>query len=336
MTGLPDRMTAIVVETPGGPDVLQPKSVPTPKPAHGDVLIRVAAAGLNRADLSQRSGTYGARSPTPKPPGVLGLEVSGVVATVGEGVTGWKVGDTVCALINGGGYAEFAVAPAAQCLPVPNGVTLVDAGGLPEACITVWLNVFDLCRLQPGEWLLVHGGTSGIGTIAIQMARALGSSVIATAGTPEKCRRCEELGADRGVDYRTEDFVKAVHDTTGGAGVDVILEMVGGDYLERGVRAMAPGGRLAIIALRKGAKVEFDFSAVQAKDAVITGSRLMPRSPVEKARLVAAVRKSVWPQIEARRIRPVVDRTFALREASQAHAYMDSGKHVGKILLTTG
>ena len=336
MTGLPDRMTAIVVETTGGPDVLQPKSVPTPKPAHGDVLIRVAAAGLNRADLSQRSGTYGARSSTPKPPGVLGLEVSGVVAAVGEGVTGWRIGDAVCALFSGGGYAEFAVASGAQCLPVPKGVTLVDAGGLPEACITVWLNVFDVCRLQPGEWLLVHGGASGIGTVAIQMARAMGSPVIATAGTPDKCRRCEELGADRGIDYRTEDFVKAVHDITGGTGVDVILEMVGGDYLERGVRAMAPGGRLAIIALRKGAKVEFDFSAVQAKDAVITGSRLMPRSPVEKARLVAAVRKAVWPQIEAGRIRPVIDRTFALCEASQAHAYMDSGAHVGKILLTPG
>lgn len=333
MTGLPDSMMAIFAETAGGPEVLQPKAVPIPRPGHGDVLIRVSAAGLNRADLSQRSGTYGARSQTPKPPGVLGLEVSGTIAAVGEGVTNWTTGDTVCALINSGGYAEFAVAPAAQCLPVPAGITPVAAAGLPEACITVWLNVFDLCRLRSGERLLVHGGASGIGTIAIQMARALGSPVLATAGTPEKCRRCEDLGADRAIDYKTEDFVEAVHDATGGAGVDVILEMVGGDYLERGVRAMAPGSRLAIIALRQGAKIELDFSAVQAKDAVITGSRLMPRSPVEKARLVAAVHKAVWPQIEAGRIRPVIDRTFALREASRAHAYMDSGAHVGKILL---
>ncbi len=331
MTNLPAIMTAIIAPTPGGPDALRLVERPMPRPGHGEVLIRIAAAGLNGADLSQRLGRYD------MPPGatdILGLEASGTIVAVGDGVTEWNVGDEVCALLIGGGYANFVAVPAVQCLPVPRGVALIDAAGLPEVAITVWLNVFELAALAPGERLLVHGGASGIGTMAIQLARALGARPYATAGSPEKCARCLALGAVRAIDYRREDFVAVIVQETRGAGVDVILEMVGGDYLARDMSALAFGGRVAIIALKQGAKPAFDFSMFQRKDARMMGSRLRPRSVAEKARLVAAVRKAVWPLIEDGRVKPVIDRTFAFKDAAQAHAYMESGAHVGKILLT--
>jgi NADPH2:quinone reductase len=331
MSDLPSTMTAIVVPKPGGPEALTRVERPVPQPAHGEVLIRVAAAGLNGADLSQRLGRYDV------PPGasdILGLEASGTIVAVGGGVTQWKPGDQVCALLIGGGYAQYVNVPAVQCLPVPRGVSLVEAAALPEVAITVWLNVFELAALRPGERLLVHGGASGIGTMAIQLARALGSQVYATAGSPEKCARCTSLGASRAIDYKREDFVAVIQQETGGAGVDVILEMVGGDYLQRGMSVLAFGGRLAIIALKNGSKMEFDFSIFQRKDAKMLGSRLRPRPIPEKARLVAAVRKAVWPLIEDGRVKPIVDRTFAFADVVQAHAHMESGAHIGKVLLT--
>jgi putative PIG3 family NAD(P)H quinone oxidoreductase len=332
MSDVPSTMMAIVAPTPGGPEALTPVQRPVPRPAYGEVLIKVAAAGLNGADLSQRLGRY------EMPAGasdILGLEAAGTIVGVGDGVTQWKPGDQVCALLVGGGYAEYVAAPAVQCLPLPRGVSLVEAAALPEVTITVWLNVFELAALRPGEKLLVHGGASGIGSMAIQLAHALGSKVYATAGSREKCARCESLGAARAIDYKREDFVAVLQQETDGAGVDVILEMVGGDYLQRGMGVLAFGGRLAIIALKKGSRLEFDFSVFQRKDAKMMGSRLRPRPIAEKARLVAAVRKAIWPLIEEGRVKPVIDRSFALADAAKAHAYMESGAHVGKILLTT-
>jgi NADPH:quinone reductase len=331
MSTLPATMTAIVAPTPGGPEALTRVERPVPRPACGEVLIRVAAAGLNGADLSQRLGRYDVPAGATD---ILGLEASGTIVALGDGVTQWKVGDEVCALLIGGGYAEYVAAPAVQCLAVPRGVSLIDAAGLPEVVITVWLNVFDLATLRPGERLLVHGGASGIGTMAIQLAHALGSRPYATAGSPEKCARCEALGAVRAIDYKREDFVAVIAQETAGAGVDVILEMVGGDYLARDMSALAFGGRVAIIALKNGSKPAFDFSVFQRKDARMMGSRLRPRPIDEKARLVAAVRKAVWPLIEDGRVKPVIDRTFAFKDVAQAHAYLESGVHVGKILLT--
>ncbi len=331
MSTLPTSMNAIVAPTPGGPEALVRVERPVPRPGHGEVLIRIAAAGLNGADLTQRMGRY------EMPPGatdILGLEASGTIVALGEGVTQWHVGDEVCALLIGGGYAEYVAAPAVQCLPVPRGVTPVEAAALPEVAITVWLNVFELAALKPGERLLVHGGASGIGTMAIQLARALGSQAYATAGSAEKCARCEALGAVRAIDYRREDFVAVIAHETAGGGVDVILEMVGGDYLARDMSALAFGGRVAIIALKQGSRPAFDFSVFQRKDARMMGSRLRPRPIEEKARLVAAVRKAVWPLIEDGRVEPVIDRTFAFTDVVRAHAYMESGVHVGKILLT--
>ena len=331
MTTLPATMNAIVAPKPGGPEALAQVERAVPQPGHGEVLIKIAAAGLNGADLSQRLGRYD------MPPGatdILGLEASGTIVALGDGVIQWRVGDEVCALLIGGGYAEYVEVPAVQCLPVPRGVALVEAAGLPEVVITVWLNVFDLADLRPGERLLVHGGASGIGTMAIQLARALGSRAFATAGSPEKCKRCEALGAVRAIDYKREDFVAVIAQETAGAGVDVILEMVGGDYLARDMDALAFGGRVAIIALKNGSKPAFDFSMFQRKDARMMGSRLRPRPIPEKARLVAAVRKAVWPLIEDGRVKPVIDRAFAFKDVAQAHAYMESGAHVGKILLT--
>jgi NADPH2:quinone reductase len=329
---VPETMTAIVAERPGGPEVLQAVTRPVPKPGHGEVLIKVAAAGLNGADLSQRWGRY------PMPPGtpdVFGLEASGTIAALGEGVTGWQLGDPVCALLVGGGYAEYCAVPAVQCLPVPRGLSVVEAGALPEVAMTVWSNVFELGMLRPGDVLLVHGGASGIGTIAIQLAKALGSKVIATAGSAEKCRRCETLGAARGINYREEDFVAAALQETGGAGVDVVLDMIGGDYIQRNFQALAPGGRLVMLAFKKGAKTEVDFGAIQTKQLILTGSRLRPRPIPEKGRLTAAVRKAVWPLVEAGAVRPIIDGTFPLREAARAHARMEASEHIGKILLVT-
>jgi putative PIG3 family NAD(P)H quinone oxidoreductase len=326
-------MRFIDVAAPGGPEVLILAEGPVPVPGEGEVLIRVAAAGVNRPDILQRTGHY------PPPPGasaILGLEVSGTIAALGAGVTGWRAGDEVCALIAGGGYAEYCVAPAPQCLPPPEGVPLVAAAGLPETCFTVWTNVFDRGRLAAGESFLVHGGTSGIGTTAIQLARAFGARVFATAGSAGKCAVCRELGAERAIDYRQEDFVATVKEATQGNGVDVILDMVGGPYVERNLRALAVEGRLVQIAFLEGSRVTLDLVHLMVRRQTITGSTLRPRSVADKAAIARALRDRVWPLFAAGTVRPVIDRSFPLAEAAAAHALMESSRHIGKILLTTG
>jgi len=329
---VPQTMAAIEIAQPGGPEVLTPATRPVPAPGRGEVLIRVAAAGVNRPDVLQRMGLY------PMPPGVTdipGLEVAGEVAALGEGVAGLAVGDAVCALLAGGGYAEWATAPAPQVLPVPAGLSMVEAAGLPETVFTVWTNVFERGALKPGESLLVHGGTSGIGTTAIQIAAALGSTVYATAGSPEKARACERLGAVRGIDYSAEDFVAVVERETAGRGVDVVLDMVGGDYLPRNLACLAPDGRHVSIAFLRGSKVELDLNPVMRKRLTLTGSTLRPRTVEQKGAIAAAVRERVWPLVEAGSVRPVVHATFALADAAGAHALMETSAHVGKIVLTT-
>ncbi|WP_044559250.1 NAD(P)H-quinone oxidoreductase [Azospirillum sp. B4] len=324
-------MRAIAITQPGGPEVLQPIERPTPQPGPGEVLIRVAAAGVNRPDCLQRAGHY------PPPPGASdlpGLEVAGTVAAVGEGVAGWAVGDAVCALVNGGGYADHAVAPAGQCLPVPAGFSMVEAAALPETFFTVWTNVFDRGRLTAGESFLVHGGTSGIGTTAIQLAKAFGARVFATAGGPDKAKACEAIGAERGIDYKAEDFVAVVKQATDGRGVDVILDMVGGDYLPRNIDALADQGRHVSIAFLRGAKATLNMVPVMAKRLVLTGSTLRPRTAAEKAAIAASLREKVWPLLARGAIRPVIHQTFPLEEAAAAHALMESSQHVGKIVLT--
>ncbi|MEA1676855.1 NAD(P)H-quinone oxidoreductase [Nitrospirillum sp. BR 11163] len=324
-------MRAIAITQPGGPEVLKPIERPTPRPGPGQILIRVAAAGVNRPDCLQRAGHY------PPPPGASdlpGLEVAGTVAGLGEGVAGWTVGDAVCALVNGGGYADHAVAPAGQCLPVPVGYSMVEAAALPETFFTVWTNVFDRGRLAAGESFLVHGGTSGIGTTAIQLAKAFGARVFATAGGPDKAKACEEIGADRGIDYKAEDFVAVVREATGGRGVDVILDMVGGDYVPRNIDALADQGRHVTIAFLRGAKVTLNMTPVMTKRLVLTGSTLRPRTVEEKAGIAASLREKVWPLLAQGRVRPVIYKTFALDDAAAAHALMESSAHVGKIILT--
>ena len=324
---IPATMLAVVVPTPGGPEALQVVERPVPQPACGEVLIKVGAAGVNGADLSQRRGKY------PLPPGtpdILGLECAGTVVAVGDGVTEWAVGAQVCALLIGGGYAEYCAVPAVQCLPIPAGVSLIEAAGLPEVAMTVWSNVFEIGRLAPGETILVHGGASGIGTHTIQLAHRLGARVLATAGTDAKCRRCEELGAVKAINYRTQDFV--VEARRVGA-VDVILDMVGGDYIQRGLELLAPGGRLVMLALKQGARLDLDCGLIQGRNLYLTGSRLRPRPIAEKGRLVSAVRKAVWPLIESGDVKPIVDSTFPLRGVADAHRRMESGEHVGKVIL---
>ena len=329
---IPAQMHHIAMEAPGGPEVLVLATGPVPRPATGEVLIRVAAAGINRPDILQRTGNY------PPPPGaspILGLEVSGTVVALGAEVTGWHEGDAVCALVAGGGYAEYCVAPAPQCLPVPKGVALVDAAGLPETFFTVWTNVFDRGRLAAGESFLVHGGSSGIGTTAIQLARAFGAHVFATAGSPEKCAVCRDLGAERAIDYRQEDFVAILKEATQGRGVDVILDMVGGPYVEKNLRSLALEGRLVQIAFLQGSKVTLDLAHLMMRRQTITGSTLRPRPVAEKAAIARNLRDKVWPLIEAGKVRPVIDRTFPLAEAAAAHRLMESSAHIGKILLRT-
>jgi len=329
---IPAQMHHIAMEAPGGPEVLVLATGPVPRPATGEVLIRVAAAGINRPDILQRTGNY------PPPPGaspILGLEVSGTVAALGAEVAGWHEGDAVCALVAGGGYAEYCVAPAPQCLPVPKGVALVDAAGLPETFFTVWTNVFDRGRLAAGESFLVHGGSSGIGTTAIQLARAFGARVFATAGSPEKCAVCRDLGAERAIDYRQEDFVAVLKEATQGRGVDVILDMVGGPYVEKNLRSLALEGRLVQIAFLQGSKVTLDLAHLMMRRQTITGSTLRPRPVAEKAAIARNLRDKVWPLIEAGKVRPVIDRTFPLAEAAAAHRLMESSAHIGKILLRT-
>ena len=327
---VPESMTAIEITQPGGPEVLAATRRPVPRPATGEVLIRVAAAGVNRPDCLQRQGSY------PPPPGASdlpGLEVSGTIAALGEGVSGWRAGDPVCALLTGGGYADYCLAPAAQCLPVPAGLTLHQAAALPETFFTVWSNVFDRARLQPGEILLVHGGTSGIGVTAIQLAKALGSRVLATVGGGDKIQPCLDLGAERVIDYRAEDFVQVVKEITANRGVDVILDMVGGDYVQRNLSALAVEGRLVFIAFLRGAKVELNLAPVMMKRLTITGSTLRARPVAHKAPIAQALRETVWPLLASGAIRPVIDRVFPLTEAAAAHALMESNRHVGKLLL---
>ncbi|MCW2241711.1 putative PIG3 family NAD(P)H quinone oxidoreductase [Azospirillum canadense] len=332
--GLPGRMIAIAITEPGGPEVLRAETRAVPVPKEGEVLIRVAAAGMNRGDLLQRQGLY------PPPPGASdlpGLEVSGLVAACGPGVAGLAVGDRVCALVAGGGYAEYCAAPAAQCLPVPDGLDLATAAALPEALCTVWTNLVERGRLRAGDNVLIHGGASGIGTIAIQAARFLSAArVFATAGSPDKLALCAELGADRAIDHRNEDFVAIVKDATGGRGVDVILDMVGGDYLERNIEALAVEGRLVHISFIAGSRVCAELRPVMTKRLTITGSTLRGRSPADKAAIVAGVRADLWPRVADGQLRAVLDRGFALADAAAAHRYMHEGRHRGKILLHTG
>ncbi len=327
---LPASMRAIEIRTPGGPEVLVPATRPLPQLQPGEVLIRVAAAGINRPDVLQRTGHY------PVPPGASdlpGLEVAGTIVAGDVGDSGFTLGDQVCALVQGGGYAEYCAAPVRQCLPVPRGLTLVQAASLPETFFTVWSNVFDRARLAEGETLLVQGGTSGIGVTAIQMAKALGHRVFATAGSDEKCRACERLGAERGINYRSEDFVQVVKDATGGRGVDVILDMVAGDYVPRELAALADDGRLVLIAFLGGAKATVDFGQVMRRRLTITGSTLRPRSVEFKHAIARQLRERIWPLLEAGTIKPVIHATFPLEQAAEAHRLMESGTHIGKIVL---
>jgi putative PIG3 family NAD(P)H quinone oxidoreductase len=323
---------AVEISTPGPPEVLTPVDRPDPVPGAGDVLIRVKAAGVNRPDVLQRRGAY------PPPPGASdlpGLEVAGTVEALGDGVTQWQVGDRVCALLSGGGYAELCVAPAVQCLPIPPAMDFITAAAVPETFFTVWTNVFDRGRLTAGETALFHGGSSGIGTTAIQLAVARGARVFATAGSDEKCRACEQLGAERCINYKTEDFVAVIKDVTKGRGVDLILDIVGGDYIARDLVALAVEGRLVVIGFMGGDTATLDFRRILGRRLTITGSTLRPRSPAEKGEIAEALRKDVWPLLETGTIKPVVYRTFPLADAAAAHRLMESSEHVGKIVLVT-
>lgn len=323
-------MRAVEIRTPGGPDVLTLVERPDPVPSEGEVLIAVEAAGVNRPDIMQRRGAY------PPPPGASdlpGLEVAGTIASVGPGVRDWHVGDQVCALLAGGGYATRAVAPVQQCLPIPRGLDMVSAAAIPETFFTVWTNLFERARLRAGESVLIHGGTSGIGTTAIQLTAARGSRVFATAGSDEKCRASEKLGAERGINYRAEDFVEVVMTLTNGRGVDVILDMVGGPYVARNLSALATEGRLSQIAIMGGEAAPVDFRRLLVKRLTITGSTLRPRSPSEKGVIAEALHREVWPLLESGRVRPVIFKTFPLARATDAHRLMETSEHVGKIVL---
>jgi NADPH:quinone reductase len=326
-----ETMTAIEISAPGGPDVLKPTVLATPKPGPGQMLVKVAAAGVNRPDVAQRSGSY---PPPPDASPLPGLEIAGAVAALGDGVTRWRAGDQVCALVNGGGYAEYCLVEDVQALPIPAGFDVVRAAGIPETFFTVWGNVFDRGRLAAGEWLLVHGGSSGIGTTAIQLAKAFGAKVIATAGSAEKCRACLDLGADRAVNYRSEDFVTACQEATGGKGVDVILDMVAGTYTDRNIVAAAPEGRIVQIAVLGGATVSFNISRLMMKRLTLTGSTLRPRSRAFKGFLATSLEAKVWPLLAAGKVQVVLDSTFPLLQAADAHRRMETGEHIGKIVLT--
>jgi putative PIG3 family NAD(P)H quinone oxidoreductase len=323
-------MNCIEIGTPGGPEALIATLRPTPQPGDGEVLIAVAAAGVNRPDVIQRQGNY------PPPPGASdlpGLEVSGRIVSTGPNVTGFAVGDAVCALLAGGGYAGYASAPAVQCLPIPAGLSMTEAAALPETLFTCWTNLIDGGRLKSGETVLIHGGSSGIGTTAIQLAKALGARVFVTAGSAAKCAACRTLGADLAIDYKTEDFVKAVKSATAGRGVDVVLDMVGGDYVRRDIEAMAPGGRHVNIASQGGPEATIPIFRIMQKRLILTGSTLRARSPAEKGIIAAALRAQVWPMIEAGRLKPLIHAIFPLSHAADAHRALDAGDHIGKIVL---
>ncbi|MFE7463459.1 NAD(P)H-quinone oxidoreductase [Streptomyces sp. NPDC057499] len=323
-------MYAITIPEPGGPEALVWAEVPDPVAGEGEVLVDVAASAVNRADVLQRQGLY---NPPPGASPYPGLECAGRISAVGPGVTGWAVGDEVCALLAGGGYAEKVAVPTGQLLPVPDGVEPALAAALPEVTATVWSNVFMVAHLRPGETLLVHGGSSGIGTMAIQLAKAVGARVAVTAGGPEKLARCAELGADVLIDYRQQDFVEEVRRATDGAGADVILDIVGAKYLDRNVQALAVNGRLAVIGLQGGVKGELNLGALLNKRAAVTATSLRGRPLAEKAAIVAAVREHVWPLIADGVVRPVVDRTVPMPDAAEAHRVLESSAHIGKVLL---
>jgi putative PIG3 family NAD(P)H quinone oxidoreductase len=323
-------MRAIEISEPGGPEVLLPVTRPVPVPSAEDILIKVAAAGVNRPDALQRAGAY---APPPDASDLPGLECAGEVVSVGAGVSRWTVGDKVCALLPGGGYAEYVTTHQDHALPVPAGLSMVEAAALPETFFTVWTNVFERGCLEAGEVFLVHGGTSGIGTTAIQLAKAMGARVFATAGSVKKCAKCVELGAELAINYNEEDYVEAVKAATNGRGVDLILDMVGGAYIARNIRALALDGRLAMIAFLGGPKAEINFAQIMAKRITVTGSTLRPRSIQDKAVIAEALREIVWPMIEAGRIAPVMDSTFPLEQAADAHRRIESSGHIGKIVL---
>jgi NADPH2:quinone reductase len=327
---VPATMLAIEIAEPGGPEVLRPVTRPVPVPAVGEVLIRVAAAGVNYPDTLQRRGFY---APPPGASDIPGLEVAGTIVRVGATVERWQPGDRVCALLAGGGYAEYCVAPTQQVLPVPAGMAFTSAAAIPETYFTVWTNAFESGGLKAGETFLVHGGSSGIGTTAIQLARAFGARVFATAGSPEKCAACERLGAERAINYRTEDFVSVIKTLTDQRGVDLILDMVGGDYVARNLDLLAPRGRLVQIAFLRSPKVDLDLSVIMRKRLLITGSTLRPRSPDEKGLIANALRTEVWPLLERGTVAPVMHATFPLAQAARAHQALEAGTHIGKIVL---
>ena len=325
----PATMTAIAISRPGGPEVLVAEQRPVPQPGPGEILVKVAAAGVNRPDISQREGRY------PPPPGASdlpGLEIAGEVVALGEGATAWKIGDKVCALAHGGGYAQYCAVHESHALPVPKGLSMVEAAALPETFFTVWVNVFDMAGLKAGEWLLIHGGSSGIGTTAIMLAKAFGAKVIVTAGSDEKCDACRKLGADAAINYKTTDFVPAVKEITGGHGADVILDMVGGPYVERNHQCAAMDGRVTQIAMMQGSKVDLRFMSKRRIRHM--GSTLRPRTVPQKAAIASALREKVWPLIEAGQIRPVMDSTFALADVAKAHERLETSQHIGKVVLT--
>ncbi|HMK87399.1 MAG TPA: NAD(P)H-quinone oxidoreductase [Steroidobacteraceae bacterium] len=331
MSSVPDEMTVVEIAAPGGPEQLKPARRPTPRPGDGEVLVRVAAAGVNRPDVMQRQGRY------PPPPGasdIPGLEIAGEIIALGPNAAGVSVGEKITALLPGGGYAQYAVAAAPLCLPVPSGLSMVEAAAIPETFFTVWTNLFDRGGCKAGDTVLIHGGTSGIGTTAIQLAAAWGARVFATAGSPEKVRACERFGATRGIDYRSEDFVEVIRRETAGRGVDVILDMVGASYLARNLEAAALEGRLVVISLIGGARTEINLNTIMSKRLTLTGSTLRIRTVAQKAVVAEAVRRNVWPLLSQGRVRPIVHATFPLAQASEAHRLMETSQHIGKIVLT--
>jgi NADPH:quinone reductase len=331
MTALPERMTVIEIQEPGGPEVLKAEPRPLPKAGDGEILVKVAAAGVNRPDLMQRMGLY------PPPPGasdIPGLEIAGTVAATGPGVTRWKVSDQVMALVAGGGYAQYCVAHESHALPIPAGITLVEAAAIPETFFTVWHNMFERGRLASGETVLIHGGSSGIGTTAVQLAKAFGAGVVTTAGSPEKCAACLKLGADVAVNYKTEDFVAATKKATAGRGAEVIIDLIGGDYVDRNYEAAAVEGRILQIAIQSSPRASIDLRRLMFKRLTHTGSTLRARSIADKAAIARAIEAKVLPLIAAGRVKPVIDSTFELRDATAAHARMETGHHIGKIVLT--
>jgi len=327
---LPETMQAIDPDAPGGPEVLRLVERPVPRPGANEVLVRVAAAGVNRPDVLQRKGGY---APPPGAPSIPGLEIAGTIVAIGEGVEDTMMGQPVCALLAGGGYAEYAVAPAGQCLPVPDGLDLVEAAALPETLFTVWTNLFERAFATEGDVVLVHGGTSGIGTMAIALSRLFGITIIVTAGSDAKCARAIEIGAHHAINYRTQDFVARVKDITGGKGVDAVIDMVGGDYVPRNLQCLADDGRHVSIAVQGGPTATIPLFEIMRRRLTLTGSTLRPRDTAFKTLVADEIARTVWPHVEAGRLRPVIDRTFPLGEAAAAHARMEEGDHVGKIVL---